>query len=31
MLIEQVYGAEPLDVEAILKEYLGYAEFFALM
>ncbi|WP_409343653.1 adenylosuccinate synthase [Paenibacillus sp. MBLB4367] len=25
-LIEKVYGAEPLDEEAILKEYLGYAE-----
>lgn len=24
-LIQQVYGREPLDVEAILKEYLGYA------
>jgi adenylosuccinate synthase len=25
-VIEQVYGGEPLDVESILKEYLGYAE-----
>lgn len=25
-LIEQVYGGQPLDVEPILKEYLGYAE-----
>ncbi|MEI7027995.1 adenylosuccinate synthase [Paenibacillus sp. y28] len=25
-LIQSVYGAEPLDVEPILKEYLGYAE-----
>ncbi|MMZ53365.1 Adenylosuccinate synthetase [compost metagenome] len=26
-VIEQVYGGEPLDVEAILKQYLEYAEF----
>lgn len=25
-VIEQVYGGEPLDVETILKEYLGFAE-----
>ncbi|MBW7454376.1 adenylosuccinate synthase [Paenibacillus sepulcri] len=25
-MIEQVYGGEPLDCEAILQEYLGYAE-----
>jgi adenylosuccinate synthase len=25
-LIEQVYGGEPLDAEAIIREYLGYAE-----
>ncbi|RAV19484.1 adenylosuccinate synthase [Paenibacillus contaminans] len=25
-LIEKIYGAEPLDADAILKEYLGYAE-----
>lgn len=25
-VIEQVYGGEPLDVESILKEYLGFAE-----
>ncbi|HEY2491552.1 MAG TPA: adenylosuccinate synthase [Paenibacillus sp.] len=26
-MLEQVYGAEPLDVEEILKQYLEYAEF----
>jgi adenylosuccinate synthase len=26
VLIQQVYGAEPLNVESILEEYLGYAE-----
>ena len=25
-VIEQVYGGEPVDVEEILKDYLGYAE-----
>jgi adenylosuccinate synthase len=26
VIIEQVYGSKPLDVETILKEYLGFAE-----